>query len=131
MADRAVEFTDGQPPIGEQYRFVASPLGKGFLAPYIAFDPKHGDALARAKRLCVTTGLMPMALIIPASEKVIASSMYTHDTPYTLALTAMWAAEARGVLLPGTYAQAAADMMSGNVEVISIGLDTNEGDQET
>ena len=84
MSNSTVEFIDGKPPIGDQYRFVDSPLGRGVLLPYVAFDPEYGAAIAQTRERSRSTGVLPMALIVPGvTRTAIGSSMYTHHTPTT------------------------------------------------
>ena len=127
MTDRLIAV-DGAPLIGEHYRFVKSPLGKGFLAPYITFDPNYGESLRRARQLSSTTGIMPMALVVPSLQQAVPSSMYTHETPYTLALGAMKLAEEAGTIAPGSVLHALVEAINGNlvVEIIEFGSDESE-----
>jgi hypothetical protein len=121
MTDRLIAV-DGAPPVGEPYRLVDSPLGKGFLAPYIAFDAQERKLLADARNRSIKTGLMLMGLIIPGMSLATTSSMYTHRTPYTDALDQLQTAERLGLVPPGHTVYTTAGIINGNIEAVILYL---------
>lgn len=123
MAESLNNIFDGVPPVGDQSRTVKLHGRVGCLVPYISFDPEYGAELLDAVRRSKTTGVIPMGLILPGIPSAIASSMHTHDTPYTQALGIVRDRETKGYMPTGSTLAMTIEIMSGTFDPGQYGFE--------